>query len=407
MSASSAGAAEFQGLVEHAYPRGHHLYEIGDPAEQLFVLKAGTVRLYHLTEEGRRVITDTLRPGQVCGEEALRPGSRYTTSAVTAAPTTVIAIPHRALHELVVVRPELLIMLLARLEERLVGAGERLVELATEPLSSRMAATLLREMAECACPVLDLTEQDLADMIGAYSEAALPLLETLRRQGIIRLSRGRIEVLNADLLADVRGARSEVPPDAAPDGTVTLMFTDIEGSAALTDQLGDARWLELLRAHNALIRREVTAHCGYEVKAQGDGFMVAFSSARRALLCAIAIQRAVARYSAEHPATPLRVRIGLHTGEAIREAEDFFGKHVVLAARIAAQAQGGQILVSALLKALTESAGEFTFDEGHTVAVKGLAGEHTVFGVQWAEPRAEPPLTRVAVAHDTTTAEFF
>ena len=77
------------------------------------------------------------------------------------------------------------------------------------------------------------------------------------------------------------------------------------------------------------------------------------------------------------------MRIGLHTGEAIKEGDDFFGKHVNLAARVAGQAQGGEILVSSLLKELTESAGEFVFGDGRKVELKGLKGKHSVFEVQW------------------------
>ena len=80
---------------------------------------------------------------------------------------------------------------------------------------------------------------------------------------------------------------------------------------------------------------------------------------------------------------PIRVRIGLHTGEAIKEGDDFFGKHVNLAARVAGQAQGGEILVSSLLKELTESAGEFAFGDERKVELKGLAGKHSVFQVAW------------------------
>ena len=204
------------------------------------------------------------------------------------------------------------------------------------------------------------------------------------------------------------------PRHAAPDGTVTLLFTDIEDSAVLTEQLGDRRWLGLLRAHNTIVRREIAAHGGYEVKAQGDGFMVAFGSAHRALHCAIAIQRAMARLAQQsppplrggeeprphHAPVPhavregaarsdndeevpwLRVRIGLHTGEMIRESNDFFGRNVVLAARIAAQARGGEILVSALLRDLTTCFGEFSFDEERVIALKGLSGLHRVFRVR-------------------------
>jgi class 3 adenylate cyclase len=178
----------------------------------------------------------------------------------------------------------------------------------------------------------------------------------------------------------VQSERPNLQPHTAPDGTVTLLFTDIEGSTGLTVSLGDQRWLEILRAHHGLIRQEVRAHGGFEVKSQGDGFMLAFSSARRALECAVAVQKAVAEQSTD---TPIRVRMGLHTGEALRDANDFHGKHVVLAARIADQAQGGEILVSSLLRELTESSGELRFDDGRAVELKGLAGEHRVYRVEW------------------------
>ncbi|MCH8217806.1 MAG: hypothetical protein IH892_13665 [Planctomycetes bacterium] len=80
-------------------------------------------------------------------------------------------------------------------------------------------------------------------------------------------------------------------------------------------------------------------------------------------------------------AEPIRVRIGLHTGEAIKEGEDFFGKSVILAARIACEASGGQILVSSLVKALVESSGEFHFSESREMEMKGLLGTHQVFEV--------------------------
>ncbi|MFQ5879236.1 MAG: adenylate/guanylate cyclase domain-containing protein, partial [Dehalococcoidia bacterium] len=156
-----------------------------------------------------------------------------------------------------------------------------------------------------------------------------------------------------------------------------------EGFTAMTERLGDQRAQAVLHAHNAIVRQQVAAHSGFEVKSQGDGFMVAFQSARRALECAIAVQRALAAYNDEHRDEPIRVRIGLHTGEAIKEAEDFFGKAVILAARIADAAQGGEILVSSLLKELTESAGDIRFGEGREVELKGLAGRRGVHEVVW------------------------
>ncbi len=150
----------------------------------------------------------------------------------------------------------------------------------------------------------------------------------------------------------------------------------------MTERLGDQSWLELLRAHNSIVRKRVAAHEGFEVKSQGDGFMLAFQSARRALECAADIQRAFAKRN-ESAEEPIRVRIGLHAGEAIKEADDFYGKNVILAARIAAQAQGGEILVSSLLKELTESATGIAFGDGREVELKGLAGLHQVHQIRW------------------------
>jgi len=167
----------------------------------------------------------------------------------------------------------------------------------------------------------------------------------------------------------------------APDGTVTILFSDIEGSTEITHRLGDRGWLDLLRTHDALFREQISAHEGFEVKTQGDGFMVAFQSAHRAVHCAIAIQQAFASYNDEHAEEPLSVRIGVHTGEAIKQADDFFGQNVILASRIAGIARGGGILVSSLLKELTESAGDLRFDEGRDVKLKGLVGTRTVYAV--------------------------
>ena len=118
------------------------------------------------------------------------------------------------------------------------------------------------------------------------------------------------------------------------------------------------------------------------MKSEGDGFMLAFGSARRALQCAVDSQRDFAERN-ESAEEPVQVRIGLHTGEAIKEADDFYGKNVILAARIAGQAQGGEILVSSLLKELTESAGDIAFGEGREVELKGLVGSHRVHQIQW------------------------
>lgn len=176
--------------------------------------------------------------------------------------------------------------------------------------------------------------------------------------------------------------RPDLRPAAAPDGTVTIMFSDIEGSTVLTQTLGDVRWLELLRGHNAIVRESCARHGGFEVGTRGDGFMLAFSSARRAITCALEIQAQLEACRARAELEPLHVRIGLHTGEALRHDADFYGTNVNLAARIADQARGDQILVSSLLRDLVATTGEFDFAHEREVELRGLTGRHRIYEVQ-------------------------
>ena len=165
------------------------------------------------------------------------------------------------------------------------------------------------------------------------------------------------------------------------DGTVTVLFTDVEDFTGLSERLGDIEASRRLQAHQALVRREVDIHGGIEVTCQGDGFMLAFDGARRALRAAVAIQRTV-----EADGLEMRVRMGLHTGEAIREDEDLFGRTVIVAARIAATARGGEILVSSVLRQLSDGSGEFAFGPPRAEALKGLPGVHELYPVAWQGP---------------------
>jgi class 3 adenylate cyclase len=180
----------------------------------------------------------------------------------------------------------------------------------------------------------------------------------------------------------VASERPDLSASTAPDGTVTMLFTDIENSSNLTERLGDTRWLEVLREHNAVVRDQVKQHGCFEVKSQGDGFMIASQSARRAVHCAIGVQEGLADYN-RHCEEPIHVRMGLHTGEVLKDADDFFGKHVILASRIAGKARGGEILASALLKELTASAGDIHFGPEREVELKGLSGTHRIHEVLW------------------------
>jgi adenylate cyclase len=192
-----------------------------------------------------------------------------------------------------------------------------------------------------------------------------------------------------DLVADAAVASGLIPRAVPDGGTLTIVFSDIEQSTRRAVELGDEGWLKLLGFHNSLIRRHVERHGGYEVKSQGDGFMLAFSSARAALMCAIDVMRALDAHGRSRPTDALRIRIGMHTGEAILEDGDLFGRPVVLAARIANQARGGEILVSSLVREIVESRGDLAFGDSRSVELKGLSGAHTLHAVDWVRSRRD------------------
>jgi len=176
----------------------------------------------------------------------------------------------------------------------------------------------------------------------------------------------------------VREDRPNVERAAAPDGTVTLMFSDIESSTVLLERLGDTEFVRLLAWHDAIVRDAASEHRGYIVKSRGDGFMIAFPSAALALRCGSVIQQRLGRgYDGMH----VRVRIGLHAGEALRYADDFYGRTVVVAARIADLALGGEMLASELVHELARGLGTFRFGEPRTTRLKGIDGDFRVYPV--------------------------
>jgi class 3 adenylate cyclase/pimeloyl-ACP methyl ester carboxylesterase len=168
---------------------------------------------------------------------------------------------------------------------------------------------------------------------------------------------------------------------AAPGAPLTILFTDVEGSTALTQRLGDARAREVLREHERIVREALQSHGGSEIKAMGDGFMASFSSATGALECAIAIQRAFAEHN-ESAGEPIRVRIGLNAGEPIAEEKDLFGTAVQLAARVCAQAQPGQILAADVVQQLAAGKGVTFVDKGEA-PLKGFEKPVRLHEVRW------------------------
>ena len=192
-------------------------------------------------------------------------------------------------------------------------------------------------------------------------------------------------------------------PSPVPAGTLSLLFTDIEGSTALVQRLGADGYAEVQAAHNALMRAAIAAHGGREMASHGDAFFVVFETAADGLAAAIAAQRALAA----HPGPPdgaVRVRMGLHAGQPRQTAEGYVGVDLNRAARICDAANGGQVLVSAALAALLGGGegsvgdaaddGSNTTTDGATITVEGGSlptvrlldlGEHRLKDLRYAE----------------------
>jgi class 3 adenylate cyclase len=188
----------------------------------------------------------------------------------------------------------------------------------------------------------------------------------------------------ADTIDEFLGERKEAAaPALAKEDVHTILFTDVEASTALTDRLGDAKARDVLRTHEGIVREALRTHGGSEVKTMGDGFMASFSSATKALECAIAVQRAFEEHN-ETAEEPIKVRVGLNAGEPIAEEEDLFGTAVIRAARIAALAEGGEILVANVVRELSEGKGFLFADRGDT-ALRGFEDPVRLFEVRWRE----------------------
>jgi class 3 adenylate cyclase len=205
------------------------------------------------------------------------------------------------------------------------------------------------------------------------------------------------------------GAEAKAASGLAAEDIHTILFTDVEGSTALTQRLGDAKARELLREHERMVREALKSHGGAEVKTLGDGFMASFSSASKALECAIAMQQAFDEWnegslrSKGSPSTGsgrtvgegsgrvevIRVRIGLNAGEPIAEDDpdgrsDLFGTAVNEAARITAAAKGGEILVSNVVRELAKGKG-FLFADRGEANLKGFDEPVRLYEVRWRE----------------------
>jgi class 3 adenylate cyclase len=173
----------------------------------------------------------------------------------------------------------------------------------------------------------------------------------------------------------------ELAPAVKPERVQrSFMFTDIVKSTDLVGAIGDEAWESLLTWHDQALRSLFTAHEGQVAQHTGDGFFVTFDDASSALKCAVAVQRALAEHRREHGFAPF-VRIGVHAAEATRRGQDYGGGEVHKAARIAALAEGGEILVSE--ETVSGSGGGLGVSEVREVGLKGFSDPVRVVSVEW------------------------
>jgi adenylate cyclase len=162
----------------------------------------------------------------------------------------------------------------------------------------------------------------------------------------------------------------------APSGKVAILFSDIEESTALNERIGDRAFVRLIGSHDRMIRRNVNNHSGHVVKSQGDGFMIAFAQPEEAVRCGVDVQRALRKRP-----NGIRVRIGIHMGKSVRRGDDLFGRNVAMAARVASEAGGGEVLVSEVVRDAVSDVDDITFDGGRDAELKGFGGSHRLYAV--------------------------
>ncbi|MCH7812019.1 MAG: adenylate/guanylate cyclase domain-containing protein [Chloroflexi bacterium] len=248
----------------------------------------------------------------------------------------------------------------------------------TTPLLAQLRTpTLVMHRRDFTFPGVDAARTLASRIPNAY----LTILDGASAAPFLEDSESVVRAISEFVGEGEESATQPEPPEAG--AFRTILFTDIEQSTALTQRLGDARARAVLRNHERITREALKEHGGSEVKTMGDGFMASFSSATKALECAIATQRAFAKHN-ESAEEPIQVRIGLNAGEPIAEEDDLFGTAVITAARIAAKAQGGEILTSDTVRQIVAGK-DFLFSDRGAVELRGFEDPVRLYEVRWRE----------------------
>src|SRR3954463_6813267 len=179
--------------------------------------------------------------------------------------------------------------------------------------------------------------------------------------------------------------------DPFDTGVVTVMFPDVEGSTDLARRLGDEAARRTIENHKLIVREALPEHGGREIDSIGDGFMITFLSTRRAITCAIAINKALAAHGREHPDENVLVRIGLNVGEVLERGGHPFGAAVNATQRVAGHAKGAQVLVSEPVRHLAGTIPDVTFRDRGRFALKGFSERWRLYEVVWQPAREKAP----------------
>jgi len=263
----------------------------------------------------------------------------------------------------------------------LAGACETLSQ--TRELDEASRAKVLADSVR----VMGFKKSHAATFAGKYEEY---LMQDPRYMQMFQAGRNSMNTYFQDPAAASRHLESSLTewnkPKAKEEqsGPVTVLFTDIAGSTAMTQALGDAGAQKVVRAHNRIVRDALTDHAGKEIKHTGDGIMASFAKTTDGVAGAIQMQRQTLLHNQQNPDLPLGLKIGLNAGEPISEDNDLFGSTVQMSARIVDKAQKDEIFVSEIVRGICEGKGYKFLNRGG-YEMKGFAEPPTLFEVTWRE----------------------
>lgn len=269
----------------------------------------------------------------------------------------------------------------------LAGACETLV--AGNDLTGSAKPALLREMLGVmgTRPALALMFSDKLDEYLMEPRYMQMLQAGRQAMGKKLAGDGEAFAPLAQLMADWRAPQAARPATAS---TVAIVFTDMVGSTDINARFGDRHSHEITRVHNAIVRAALGRFDGREVKHTGDGIMATFPVVSQAVEAMIDVQKALAEHNRIAPDLRLDLRVGINAGEPVVDENDYHGLSVTLAARLCAQAQGGEVLCSGVVRDLAQGK-DLTFRDRGQVMLKGIGEPQRLFEAVWQGADAPPP----------------